>query len=49
MIPIVTADDTLHKVTGAEEYRPDIIANNFYDDPRLAWVILAANRIKRYF
>lgn len=49
MTPVITSDDTLHKVTGAEEHRPDIIAYKFYKDPRLAWVILAANRFKRYF
>lgn len=49
MVPTTSSDDILHKVTGAEVYRPDIVANNFYQDSRLAWVILAANRIKRYF
>lgn len=49
MIPAVTSDDTLYKVSGAEEHRPDIIANKFYKDPRLAWVILAANGLKDIF
>lgn len=49
MVPPRTAYDTQHVVTPAEQYRPDIIANNAYGDPRLAWIILAANNLKSIF
>lgn len=43
MVPNVSSYDMEHEVEPKEAYRPDIIANNMYGDPRLAWVILAAN------
>lgn len=43
MVPVVSSSDIEHEVEPKEAYRPDVIANNMYGDPRLAWVILAAN------
>jgi len=43
MIPLRDSSDLLHTITSAEHQRPDLIAYNQYGDPRLAWVILAAN------
>lgn len=49
MIPATSSEDTVHRITGAEEFRPDIIAYQFYKDPRLAWVVLATNGMKDIF
>ena len=49
MVPYRTSQDMIHIVTASEEFRPDVIANNSYGDPRLAWVILAANNISDIF
>ncbi len=49
MIPIRSADDVEHIVTPAENYRPDIVAYNAYQDPNLAWVILSANGLSDIF
>ena len=38
--------DLIHTVTVDEDQRPDLIALNFYGDPRLYWVILAANDLR---
>ena len=43
LVPMQTTEDTMHKVTPAEDKRPDIIAFNYYGDARLAWIILSAN------
>ena len=40
---------TVLKVTISEQYRPDVIANNAYGDPNLAWVILSANGLSDIF
>lgn len=47
--PNTSPYDTLHIVTAGEKYRPDIIANDFYGDPRLAWIILSANNMSDIF
>lgn len=38
-----TDRDVLYKIPKEEEYRPDLIANRFYGDPRLFWVLVYAN------
>lgn len=38
-----TDADLIHTVTAVEDKRPDLIANSFYKDARLYWIILAAN------
>ena len=43
------SDDTEHEVEAREAYRPDIIANNAYGDPRFAWIILSANNLSDIF
>lgn len=45
MVPAKSSLDTEHEVEAKEAYRPDVIAYNMYGDPRLAWVILAANNL----
>lgn len=42
-------EDTVHKIEVKERYRPDLIAQKFYNNPNLAWVILAANDMKTLF
>ena len=37
------SDDILWVVTGPFENRPDLIANKYYGNPRLMWVILLRN------
>lgn len=49
MVPIRSSSDTPHIVAAGEAYRPDVIANLAYGDPRLAWVILAANNLSDIF
>ena len=49
MVPYKTSQDSIHIVTASEEFRPDVIANNAYGDPKLAWVILAANNLSDLF
>lgn len=46
MIPMYSTADTTHTITGEERWRPDILAQRYYRDPRLYWVILAANGMK---
>lgn len=41
-----TDKDILYKIPKAEEYRPDLIANRFYGDPKLFWVLVYANNFK---
>lgn len=38
-----TSKDVLYKIPKSEEYRPDLIANRFYGDPKLFWVLVYAN------
>lgn len=38
--------DLVHKVTVDEDMRPDLVALRYYGDPRLYWVILAANDLR---
>lgn len=49
IIPVYSDLDIEHKVTPAENYRPDMVAESAYGDPRLAWVILAANNLDDIF
>lgn len=49
LVPVRSSEDTEHEVEPQEAYRPDIIANNAYGDPRLAWVILSANNLSDIF
>lgn len=35
--------DIIHTVTTDEKERPDLVANKYYGDARLYWVILGAN------
>lgn len=46
LVAKVTSRDIMHKVTLDEDQRPDLIALNFYGDPRLYWVILGANDLR---
>ena len=46
MIPMYSTSDTTHTITGNERWRPDILALKYYRDPRLYWVLLAANGMK---
>lgn len=46
MIPFYSTSDTTHTITGAERWRPDLLAYQFYRDARLYWVLLAANGMK---
>lgn len=39
-------DDRFHRVDSGEVNRMDLIAYNYYDNPRLWWVIAYANNIK---
>lgn len=41
-----TKTDLVHTVTVTEDKRPDLIANTFYGDARLYWIILAANGLR---
>lgn len=38
-----TDKDILYKIPKGEEFRPDLIANRFYGDPKLFWVLVYAN------
>lgn len=49
MIPSSSSTDIQYIVDGAEAYRPDTVAEKVYGDPRLAWVILAANGLNDIF
>ena len=49
MTPIRSSSDMYHIVTAAENHRPDLVAYQQYGDPRLAWVILAANGLSDIF
>ena len=49
LVPTTSSNDMLHIVQPGEKYRPDIIANNVYGDPRLAWLILSANNLSDIF
>lgn len=42
-------DDSYYVITNADQYRPDILAQRFYNDPRMYWVLLAANNMKTVF
>ena len=46
MIPMYSTSDTTHTITGNERWRPDILALKYYRDPRMYWVLLAANNMK---
>ena len=49
LVPSTSKNDILHIIQPEEQYRPDIIANNVYGDPRLAWIILSANNLSDIF
>ena len=49
LYPYKSSDDLEHIVEARENCRPDIIAEEAYGDPRLAWVILSANNMKTIF
>ena len=49
LVPNTSSNDMLHIVKPGERHRPDIIANNVYGDPRLAWIILSANNLSDIF
>lgn len=49
LTPVRSSDDMEYKIEAKEAYRPDIIANRVYGDPRYAWVILSANNLKDIF
>lgn len=40
-----SSDDKFHTVTKEQENRLDIIANMYYQDPSLGWVIALANEL----
>lgn len=41
--------DSIHTIEAGEEYRPDVVAYNIYNNSLLGWVILAANNMKSIF
>jgi len=41
-----TNKDIWYKIPKQEEFRPDLIANRFYGDPKLFWVLVYANNFK---
>lgn len=46
LVSTKTDRDIIHTVTVNEEFRPDLIANKYYGDARLYWVILGANNLR---
>ena len=38
-----TSKDILYKIPKSEEYRPDLIAQRFYGDTKLFWILVYAN------
>lgn len=46
LVSTQTDRDIIHTVTIDEEFRPDLIANKYYGDARLYWVILGANNLR---
>jgi hypothetical protein len=46
LVPVQSPNDIIHTVTLDEDERPDLIAQRFYNDPRMYWVILAANDMR---
>jgi hypothetical protein len=42
---LVRAEGTPHTVTQSEVGRFDVLADNYYDDSRLGWVIMLANSV----
>lgn len=49
LIPNRNSDDIQYKIEAKEAFRPDIIANRVYGDPRYAWIILSANNLSDIF
>jgi len=43
---LLTYDYALYTIPLGEQFRPDIIANKFYGDGKLYWVLVYANDIK---
>lgn len=43
---LTTKKDIWYRIPKAEEFRPDLIANRFYGDPKLFWVLVYANNFK---
>lgn len=41
--------DTMHRIEAKEQYRPDLVAFQQYNNPNMAWVLLAANNMKSIF
>jgi len=39
-----TNRDIWYKIPKEEEYRPDLIAQRFYGDPKLFWILVYANK-----
>lgn len=46
LVPNQNISKTMHEVSVTEQFRPEIIAYNFYNDSKLYWVIMAFNNIK---
>lgn len=44
-----SSTDSIHTIEAGEEYRPDVVAYNIYNNSLLGWVILAANNMKSIF
>lgn len=42
-------EDIVYKIEPLERYRPDLLALKYYNNPNLAWVLLAANNMKTIF
>ena len=40
-----TSKDKKYKIPAKYQYRPDLIANHFYGDPTLYWVLVYSNNI----
>ncbi len=46
---LLSSKDTIHIVTVREQFRLDLIANKYYDDSRLWWVVAFLNDIRNPF
>lgn len=41
---LITDKDIWYKIPKGEEYRPDLIAQRFYGNPKLSWILVYANK-----
>lgn len=41
---LITDKDIWYKIPKEEEYRPDLISQRFYGNPKLSWILIYANK-----